>query len=170
MKNSIAQKCKDYLEPIIASLGYELVDVDWEKKAHTGDNLTVFIDKPKDFVKPEAVEYEEDMNPQLITLADCEYVHKIIDEKLDELDPTNGAAYTLNVSSCGLDWAFRSDKDYQKNIGEMVDVNLFAPIERKKNYTGTLVSFDAESVVIKTTKQLVLPRTSIAKICKHIEF
>lgn len=150
--NSVAQKSKDFLDPIITNLGYELVDVDYEKK-QTGYNLTVYI-----------------ASENGISLNDCETVHKAIDEPLDELNPTNDSPYILNVSSCGLDWAFRSDKDYSRNIGQLIDVSLYAPIEKKKQYTGTLVEFTDTTITIQEKKQIILPRDAIAKACKHIEF
>ncbi len=150
--NSVAEKSKAFLEPIITNLGYELVDVDYEKK-QTGYNLTVYI-----------------ANSTGISLNDCETVHKAIDEPLDELNPTNDSPYTLNVSSCGLDWAFRSDRDYARNIGQVIDVSLYAPIEKKKSFTGTLVEFTDTTITIEEKKQITLPRDAIAKACRHIEF
>ena len=150
-KNSISEKVKKHIAPIIDKLGYELVDVDYEKKT-TGYVMTVYIDSPEG-----------------IGLDDCVKVHTAIDAPLDELDPTEGS-YNLTVSSCGLDWAFRSDRDYQKNVGQMVDVSLFAPINKKKNFTGELESFDEKNVTIKAKSQITLPREAIAKICKHIDF
>lgn len=150
-KQSIAEKVKAFLEPIVAELGYELVDVDFGKKS-TGLDLTIFID-----------------NQDGITLEDCEKVHKTIDGPLDQLDPIDGA-YTLNVSSCGLDWIFRSNRDYQRNVGNIIDITLYAPINRKKNYTGKLIAFDGTNVIIEQSEQISLPKKAIAKATRHIEF
>lgn len=150
--DSVAQKSKVFLEPIINNLGYTLVDVDYEKK-QTGYNLTVYIDSPNG-----------------ISLNDCETVHKAIDLPLDELNPTNDAPYILNVSSCGLDWAFRSNADYARNIGNIIDISLYAPINRKKAYTGTLIEFSDTTVTIQDKTQITLPRDAIAKASKHIDF
>lgn len=191
MKQGIAQQCKEYLTPIIEKLGYELVDVDW-KKEYGEDNLTVYIDKPENFVSPfdedddisenNIVEFDDsgevtgseksaNVAANVITLKDCEYVHKIVDQKLDELDPTKGKAYILNISSCGADWAFRSDRDFQKNLGNMVDVSLFEKVNGKKAYEAKLESFSDDSIVINDGKnQIQIQRKNIAKICKHIEF
>ena len=154
-QTSIADRCYEFLKPIVTDLGYRLVAVDWEKKQN-GYNLTVYID-----------------SKQGISLDDCEKVHKAIDDPLDELNPSNDAPYTLNVSSCGLDWAFRSDEDYNNNIGQLVDVSLYAPINRKKNYTGTLQAYDGTNATISAVKdnsEIVIPIKSISKICKHIDF
>lgn len=150
--NSVAEKCKEHLKQIINDLGYELVDIDYEKK-QTGYNLTVYID-----------------NDAGISLDDCEKVHNAIDAPLDDLNPTNDQSYTLNVSSCGLDWAFRSERDYQKNIGNLVDISLYSPVDKKKNITATLVSYNGETITVNAKKELIIPIKSIAKICKHIDF
>ena len=150
-KQTIASRVKQTLEPIINNLGYELVEVDYSKRVD-GYNMTVYIDSPNG-----------------ITLEDCEKVHKAIDEPLDELDPTEGA-YTLNVSSCGLDWPLSTDRDFQKNIGNIIDVSLYSPVERKKNYTGTLVGFDKSNITIKDKSEMTLPRSIIAKAVRHIDF
>ena len=124
MKQSISEKVEEFLEPIILELGYELVEVEYAKKQN-GMNLTVYID-----------------SKQGITLSDCEKVHKTIDEPLDELDPTNNAPYTLNVSSCGLDRPLKNDKDYNRNIGEEIEISLYSKVNGKKSFVGKLESFD----------------------------
>ena len=63
-------------------------------KKVNGNNLTIYIDKVGG-----------------VTIDDCEALHRLIDAPLDELDPTGGVAYTLNVSSCGLDRPLKNLKD-----------------------------------------------------------
>lgn len=153
MSKQVKEQVREYLEEPIAALGVQLVEVEYVKKVN-GMNLTLFIDSPNG-----------------IDLNKCEEVHKMVDVKLDELDPTNGAPYTLNVSSVGLDYAFRSDKDYQRNLGEMVDVNLFAKEQGKKNHVGKLVSFSEDNVVLEiNSKEITLSRKNISKITKYISF
>ena len=151
--SKITEKVQEYLDPIVQGVGYEIVDVEYEKKVD-GYNLTVFIDGPNG-----------------ISLDDCEKVHNAIDEPLDLLDPTNGASYTLNVSSPGLDRPFKTERDYERNIGEIVEVNLYAAIKKCKHFVGELVSFDSDFIEIKTKKENIkLERKGIAKVCKYIEF
>lgn len=151
--SKITEKVQEFLTPIVENEGYEIVDVAYEKKVD-GYNLTVFIDH---------------LNG--ISLDDCEKVHNAIDLPLDELDPTNGASYTLNVSSPGLDRPFKTDRDFERNIGVMVEVSLYAAIKRCKNFVGELLSFDTDFIEIKTKKETIkLERKNIAKVCKYIEF
>ena len=153
MKQSVSQKVEEFLEPIVNGLGYELVEVEYAKKQN-GMNLTVLIDS-KDG----------------ISLSDCEKVHKAIDEPLDELDPTNNAPYTLNVSSCGLDRPFKTDKDYERNKGEMIEVSLYSKQDGKKCFVGELKDFSPEFVtILSENKDLQIERKNISKVIKYISF
>ncbi|MBQ3158516.1 MAG: ribosome maturation factor RimP [Clostridia bacterium] len=148
------KQVEEFITPIVEGLGLEVVEVAFEKK-HDGMNLTVFIDKKGG-----------------VTIEDCEKVHRAIDEPLDELDPTNGASYTLNVSSPGLDREIKTDKDFQRNIGEVLEVNLFKKLGACKKFVGELMSFDQDKIIIKDKKgkDVEIERTLISKATKYIEF
>ena len=149
----IAENVYNFIKPIVEDLGLELYDVEYEKK-DTGMNLTVLIDSPNG-----------------ITIEDCEKVHKAIDDPLDELNPTNDKTYILNVSSIGIDRPFKTDKDFNRNIGELVEVRLFKPIEKKKLFEGTLIAFDNDFVtIIQDDQEIKIERKSISKISKVINF
>lgn len=117
----VADIVKEFAEPIVTNLGYELVEVEYVKKS-TGMNLTVFI-----------------YNEKGITLDDCEAVSKALDELLEEKDPTNGESYTFNVSSLGLDWPIKNEKDIKRNLNEEIEIKLYAPIEGKKKLEAVLI-------------------------------
>lgn len=151
--SKISEEVEKFILPIVESLGCELVEVEFAKK-YNGDNLTVFIDKQGG-----------------VNIDDCEKVHNAIDEPLDELNPTNDKPYTLNVSSVGLDRPIVSDKDYERNIGAVLEVRLFQAIEKKKLFVGELVRFSEEEVVLLVDeKEMVIERKLISKATKYIEF
>lgn len=152
--SKLSEQIEKFIEPIITNLGYEIVEVEFAKK-HNGDNLTVFIDKKEGY----------------IDIDDCEKVHNAIDAPLDELDPTMGKPYTLNVSSPGIDRPIVTDKDFNRNLGQMLEVKLFQAIDKKKIFIGELLSFDDESIELKTEKETIkLERKMISKATKYIEF
>ncbi len=152
--SKISEQIEKFIEPIVTELGYEIVEVEFAKK-HNGDNLTVFIDKAEGY----------------IDITDCEKVHNAIDEPLDELDPTMGKPYTLNVSSPGIDRAIVTDKDYSRNLNQMLEVKLFQAIEKKKIFIGKLLSFDESMIELETEKETIkLERKMISKATKYIEF
>ncbi len=151
--SKIAEEIEKFIEPIVTNLGYEIVEVEFAKK-YNGDNLTVFIAKQNGYI---------DIN-------DCEIVHKAIDEPLDELDPTMGRPYTLNVSSAGIDRPIVTDKDFSRNLGEVLEVKLFQAIEKKKIFVGKLLTFDAETIELETENQTIkIERKMISKATKYIE-
>ena len=152
--SKISEQIEKFIEPIVTELGYEIVEVEFAKK-YNGDNLTVFIDKKEGY----------------IDITDCEKVHNAIDEPLDELDPTMGKPYTLNVSSPGIDRPIVTDKDYNRNLGQMLEVKLFQAILKKKIFVGKLLSFDESTIELETEKEtLKLERKMISKATKYIEF
>ncbi len=152
--SKISEKIEEFLTPIVEDLGYEIVEVEFAKK-YNGDNLTVFIDKPGGG----------------ININDCETVHNAIDEPLDELNPTNDKPYTLNVSSPGIDRPIVTDKDFNRNLGEVLEVKLFEAIQKKKLFVGTLVDFTAETATLDIEgKTLEIERKKIAKATKYINF
>ena len=153
--SKLAENVEEFLTPIVENLGYEIVEVEFAKK-YNGDNLTVFIDKKDGF----------------IDIDDCEKVHNAINDPLDELNPTGDKPYTLNVSSPGIDRPIVSDKDYNRNLGEVLEIKLYQAINKKKLLVGELISFDENKVAIETEKngQIEIDRNLIAKATKYIDF
>ena len=151
---NVKKQVEDFVAPIAEGLGLEVVEVAYEKK-YDGMNLTIFIDKKGG-----------------VNLEDCEKLHRAIDEPLDELDPTNGASYTLNVSSPGLDREIKTDKDFNRNINEVLEINLFKKIGLNKKFVGELLSFDENKITIKDKKgkEIEIERSLISKATKYIEF
>ena len=113
MKIKAIEEIENALQPVAEELGIEIVEVEF--KQGKAPALTVYID----------TEAGVDLNT-------CEKFHRAIDPILDEVDPTFGVPYTLNVSSPGLDRPLKTDRDYQKCMGEKVEVKLFAPLKGKK--------------------------------------
>lgn len=153
--SKITEKVEEFITPIIDKLDrqIEIVEVEFAKK-HNGDNLTIFIDKPGG-----------------VSIEDCELVHNSIDEPLDELDPTEGKGYTLNVSSPGIDRKIVTDKDYARNIGVELEINLFEPVMKKKTLVGTLIAFNKDSIILEVDNEnLELERKKISKCTKFINF
>lgn len=143
------------LLPIVEGFGIELVEVTYKKIADAM-NLTIIIDKDGG-----------------VTLDDCETVHRAIDPVLDELDPTKGAMYILNVSSPGIDRPLTLKRDYEKNLGKEVNVSLFDKIDIGKKFVATLKDYDFEKgIVIVTVKNqdYVLDMKNIAIIKPEIKF
>ena len=153
MAGKVVEIVEEHINPIIENLGYEVVEVEFAKKID-GMNLCFYIDSPNG-----------------ITIDDCEKVHKLIDAPLDELNPTGDMPYILSVSSCGLDRPIKTDKDLKRNLNKVVDVKLYAPLNKKKAFTGILKDFNEENIVITENElDINLPRKMIGNISLHLEF
>ncbi len=140
-----------FLERIATPMEIEIVDVEFDKRS---DTLTVFIE-----------------TEQGVDLDTCEKFHNAIFEPIDEFDPSNGAAYTLNVSSPGLDRPFKTDRDFERNLQKEVEIKLFAPLKGNKYIEGFLTGYDGNTVTVKTPKEeLKINLNKIAKINKAIKF
>jgi len=148
-----ASVVRKLLEKHINDLGFSVWDVEYLKEG-TRWILRITIDSENG-----------------IYIEDCETVHRAIDPILDELDPTFGLPYTLNVSSPGLDRPLKTERDFQKCMGKKVEVKLFAPMQGKKFFEATLVGFDEHCVSIEDNGAVMkLEKSKIAKINRAIEF
>ncbi len=134
---NIEQSVIEKIQPTVAGLGYEIVDVEF-KKINGEDNLTIFIDIPTG-----------------VSLDDCEKVHYAVDPLLDELDPTAGEPYIFNVSSPGLDRPFKKQRDFERNYGKEVEIKLYAPIKGKKIYEGVLIARDGNVLTLDLGKEQI---------------
>ena len=153
MASKVVQICEEKINPIIAKLGYEVIEVDYSKMSN-GMNLTFYIDSPNG-----------------ITVDDCEKVNDAITDVLDELNPTNDESYTLNVSSPGLDRPIKSNNDFLRNKGKIVEVCLYTQVDKKKKYQGLLDNLTDDYVcLIIDNKPKTFERKNVSKISPVIEF
>lgn len=152
-RDEYEHKTEMLLLPIMERTGFELVDVEYVKE---GSNyyLRAYIDKEGG-----------------ITIDDCELVSRELSDLLDAEDFIP-EAYFLEVSSPGLGRQLKKDKDFARSIGEDVEVKLYKPLEKKKEFEGVLESFDEKTVVLRLseTETLTIPRESVAMIKLAIHF
>lgn len=143
---SIEEKVESLVETTINNLGYELYDVEYAKEGKEYF-LRIFIDKPEG-----------------IDLNDCEKVNNSINDLLDEADYIK-EQYFLEVSSPGIERILKKDKHLQANIGNLVEVKLFKPIEEQKVIQGILKNFNKENLTIKSNeKNIEIERKNISVI------
>jgi len=138
-------------EPIVKEHDLELVDVEYIREKDWF--LRIYINKPGG-----------------IDIDDCSVVSSKLTKVLDERDPIK-EKYYLEVSSPGIDRPLKKDKDFQNNYGKMVDVQLFAPLDGKKEFVGVLSRHsDMLISLIVEEKEIELERKAVASIRPHIEF
>ena len=122
-------RTEELITPILERMHFELVDVEYVKEG-SDYYLRAYIDKPEG-----------------VNILDCENVSRALSEALDKADFIPDA-YILEVSSPGLGRTLKKDKHLQKSIGEEVEIKLFKPIDKCKEFSGILDRFDADTVTI----------------------
>lgn len=146
-------KTESLVMPIITDNNFELVDVEYVKEAGNW-YLRVYVDKEGG-----------------ITVDDCEIVSRALSDKLDEKDFIE-EAYILEVSSPGLGRPLKKDKDFDRSIGKEVELKLYRAIDKQKDFSGILVSYDKDTVNIEIEdgKEISFNRTDIAIIRLAFDF
>lgn len=146
-REAYERRTEELLTPIIEEKQFELVDIEYVKE---GSNwyLRAYIDKEGG-----------------ITVDDCEFVSRALSDLLDKEDFISDA-YILEVSSPGLGRPLKKDKDFQRNLGEEVEIRLYKPLNKQKEYRGTLQAYDKDSVTIEfeDEAQFIIKRSDIALI------
>ena len=144
------------LEAPVAGLGYELIEVTYQR-VYGNMTLTLFIDTDKEGG---------------VSLDDCEKVSRLVDPILEQADPTHGAAYHLNVSSPGLDRPIKTERDFRKKQGTEVEVHLYAPQGGAKVHAGILSGWTEDTVTItaKGGKDIQFNKKDVAVIKPVIVF
>ncbi|MGH8362267.1 MAG: ribosome maturation factor RimP [Gammaproteobacteria bacterium] len=136
------------LEPAIEGLGFELVELEFQGKL-----LRLYIDQP-----------------QGVTLDDCEKVSRQIGALLDVEDPIPGA-YTLEVSSPGLDRPLRKPADFSAQSGQRARIELTLPLNDRRRFSGTLRGLENDEVLIEVDGAMFrLPLAQIGKARLAPEF
>lgn len=154
-KVKVKDVCFDLCEPIITELGYELVEVAYQKESN-GMNLIFYIDKEEG-----------------IAIEDCEKVTRAIDGVLEEANPTNDSPYILVVSSLGIDRPLKTNRDFDRNIGKEIEIKFYAPHPtlKKKAIEGVLAGYDEEVVKITCNgEEICVERKLIAFISPVLKF
>ncbi len=144
------------LAPVAEAVGVEIYEIVFKQGRHP--SLTVFLDTDREGG---------------IDLDTCERFHNAADPVLDELDPTFGQPYTLNVSSPGIDRPFKKDSDYLRHIGKKVEIKLYAPVKGEKFFEAVLLEYDpkAGNVTVEKGKEVCkLNLSQIVKMSEAIEF
>jgi ribosome maturation factor RimP len=116
------------LEPGAQALGCELVDVEFGGHHPT---LRVYIDKPGG-----------------VTVDDCADVSRQLSAILDVEDPI-AASYTLEVSSPGLDRPLVTLEDFDRRLGQVVKLRLYAAQAGRRNFTGRIAAVSGEQVQLE---------------------
>ena len=150
MSVTLRERLIALIEPVLARLGYELVELEYAA-GRSQAVVRLFIDKPAA------------REGQGITVDDCERASREVAALLDVDDPIP-TAYTLEVSSPGFDRLLRTPAHFERFVGSRVFVELKAPRAGRRRYTGMLQATNATGIELEVDKlKVAIPFDEIGK-------
>ena len=117
------------LAPVVAGQGCEIWGIEFVAQGRHS-RLRVYIDKEGG-----------------ITVEDCENVSRHVSDVLDVADTITGA-YTLEVSSPGMDRTLFKPDQFRQSTGETVDIRLHQAFEGQKHFVGVLAAFENDEAFV----------------------
>jgi ribosome maturation factor RimP len=132
-KAVLNERLEQLLTPVVESLGYELVLLEYQAGTHSA-MVRLYIDAESG-----------------IRIEDCERVSREVAGVLDVEDPIR-TAYQLEVSSPGLDRPLVKPAHYARFVGEEIKLQLSIPRGARKRFKGVIVSVSQQAVVVDTSE------------------
>jgi ribosome maturation factor RimP len=147
-------------ERVARSHGLEIWDIVTRRET-TGKVVRVFIDRPGPAATPE----------ESVSIEDCEQVSREIGTILDVEDPLP-FAYTLEVSSPGLDRPLRGEQDYRRFAGRLAKIVVSEAVDNQKAFEGRLRGVEDRTVLLEGPKGRMhrLPLRLITRARLDVEF
>jgi len=125
----VQEELVQLLSPTVSDMGYELWGCEYLPQGKHS-LLRIYIDKEEG-----------------IGIEDCEKVSKQINALLDVEDPIPGN-YSLEVSSPGIPRPLFSSWQYERYLGEPVQVKTYKPVNGKRKLLGTIASVSETTLVL----------------------
>jgi len=146
-------RVEQFLVPLLEKHQFELVDVEYVKEAGNW-YLRAYIDKEGG-----------------ITVDDCEMISRTFSDWLDQEDFIEDS-YIMEVSSPGLGRPLKKEKDFARSLGEEVEIHLYKPRNKQKEFTGVLKAYDKETVTLELEDgaEEVFTRAELALIRLAFDF
>lgn len=147
-------------ERVAASRGLEIWQIQSRREA-VGHVVRVFIDRPGPSASPE----------ESVSIEDCEQVNREISTILDVEDPLP-FAFTLEVSSPGLDRPLRGAADYVRFSGRLAKIVVREAVDNQKAFEGRLRGLEQEDVLLEAPNGRMhrLPMGLISRARLDVEF
>lgn len=128
-KTAIDRRLAEIIQPVIEDMGYELVRV--RLQGGKTSLLQIMADRPEGG----------------INVDDCAEISTMVSATLDVEDPIE-EAYTLEVSSPGIDRPLTRLKDFATFEGYESRLETTQPIDGRKRFKGVLAGVEGDEVLI----------------------
>ena len=144
---------KQVIEPLVQGEGMTLVDLRWGRRGKRWV-LTLFIDKEGG-----------------VTLDDCADISSQVGERLD-VENLIDHAYTLEVSSPGLDRPLRTLAEFERFREHLVRITTTTPMQGRSTIIGRLKGVEGQTVLVEATRAGVvsIPLAHIKHARLEVEF
>jgi ribosome maturation factor RimP len=142
----LLRRIEEIVAPTVVGMGYELVRV---AMSRGGGTLQIMI---------------EPADGRAMDVEDCATVSRALSAVLDVEDPIP-SAYTLEVSSPGIDRPLTRPKDYARWAGHIARVEIAQPIEGQRRFKGTLLGLEEDTVKLRLDdgKEAHLPLAAVTR-------
>ena len=147
-------------ERVAQARGLEVWDIQ-SRRETTGHVVRVFIDRPGPAATPD----------ESVSVEDCAEVNRELSTILDVEDPLP-FAYTLEVSSPGLNRPLRSDGDYMRFAGRLAKIVVSQAVDNQKAFEGRLRGVENDAVLLEAPNGRMhrLPLRLITRGRLEVEF
>ncbi len=135
-------RVRPIVERVAASHGLAIFDVQYRRES-LGWVLRVFVDRPESAAPGDGDAVAE---PGGVTIEDCRRVSLDLSAVLDVEDVIEHA-YTLEVSSPGLDRPLREAGDYRRFAGRLAKIVVSEPVDGQSHLTGRLGGLEGDRLV-----------------------
>ncbi len=128
-REDLRDRLIELVEPLVESKGFELIKLEYISGKQ--GKLYLYIDREGG-----------------VTIDHCELISNAVSDLLDYHDPI-AHAYTLEVSSPGLERPLTKKNHFERFKGEKVKIKTSEEIAGRRKFSGTLAGAGEESIVIK---------------------
>jgi len=152
---------------VAESHGLEVFDLQFRRES-IGWVLRVVVDRP--WVESDG----PDRPDQAVGIGDCQRVSHDLGTLLDvedDLGAALGQAYTLEVSSPGLDRPLRHEADYRRFTGRLAKIVTSEPVEGQTSFAGRLSGFDEGHILLTEGRRVHrVPLGGVRRARLEVEF
>jgi ribosome maturation factor RimP len=162
-REGVVSRAEALVDPLVRAEGLELVELEYVREP-AGWVLRLFIDRPgRDPLSKEGG----------IGLEECTRVSHAVETAL-EVEDLVPHAYSLEVSSPGINRPLRRPEHFAKVVGHRVKVKTYGPVGQppRKSFTGTLEQVGASDITVQVEGggPFHIPFRDIAKAILDFEF
>ena len=166
-REAAVERVREAAIRVTASHGLELFDLQFRRES-IGWVLRVMVDRP----------WQESDGPdrpdQAVGIGDCQRVSHDLGTLLDvedDLGAALGQAYTLEVSSPGLDRPLRHEADYRRFTGRLAKIVTSEPVEGQTSFAGRLSGFDEGHILLTEGRRVHrVPLGGVRRARLEVEF